>query len=160
MPSEYNPGTYGQVKIDGSETAPRRAGYSNQPAVTVLGGGCAVISLITAESDGTAARWTAEGGGPVLEIPCPPMGDRKQECGDQGKYRRRHVVFASGEVSGVMRDFVRDIRRDAIRCQQQVEQCYRKKERWMSMSILNIAGMGKFSSDRTIKQYAEEIWGV
>jgi starch phosphorylase len=28
------------------------------------------------------------------------------------------------------------------------------------MSILNVANMGKFSSDRTIKEYAEEIWQV
>jgi starch phosphorylase len=28
------------------------------------------------------------------------------------------------------------------------------------MSILNVAGMGKFSSDRTIKSYAEKIWNV
>jgi len=28
------------------------------------------------------------------------------------------------------------------------------------MSILNVARMGKFSTDRTIKQYAREIWGV
>lgn len=33
-------------------------------------------------------------------------------------------MFASGEVSGVMRDFVRDIRRDAIRCQQQVHDVF------------------------------------
>jgi len=30
----------------------------------------------------------------------------------------------------------------------------------MRMSLLNIAASGKFSSDRTIAQYAREIWGV
>ena len=31
---------------------------------------------------------------------------------------------------------------------------------WTKKSILNVARIGKFSSDRTITQYAEEIWGV
>jgi starch phosphorylase len=36
----------------------------------------------------------------------------------------------------------------------------RDKKRWIKMSILNTAGSGKFSSDRTIAQYAKEIWGI
>ncbi|MFN0085538.1 MAG: glycogen/starch/alpha-glucan phosphorylase, partial [Blastocatellia bacterium] len=31
---------------------------------------------------------------------------------------------------------------------------------WAPKAILNVARMGKFSSDRTIAQYAEEIWGL
>src|SRR5271165_2183975 len=37
---------------------------------------------------------------------------------------------------------------------------YRNPEEWAKKSILNIAGSGKFSSDRTIQQYADEIWGA
>ena len=37
---------------------------------------------------------------------------------------------------------------------------YRDKPAWAKKSILNVARMGKFSSDRTIQQYADEIWGV
>jgi starch phosphorylase len=37
---------------------------------------------------------------------------------------------------------------------------YRNQGEWARMAIHNIAGSGKFSSDRTIMQYAEEIWGV
>ncbi len=47
-----------------------------------------------------------------------------------------------------------------IEAQQRVEQTYRNPADWTRKSILNVANMGKFSSDRTIQQYADEIWGV
>ena len=37
---------------------------------------------------------------------------------------------------------------------------YKDRDRWTKMSIVNIAKSGKFSSDRTIKEYANEIWHV
>ena len=43
-------------------------------------------------------------------------------------------------------------------CQDQVSQAYLNPSRWTKMSILNTAGMGKFSTDRTIAEYAKEIW--
>lgn len=45
-------------------------------------------------------------------------------------------------------------------CQDQVDQDYLDTEKWTKKAILNVARMGKFSSDRTIKQYAREIWGL
>jgi starch phosphorylase len=45
-----------------------------------------------------------------------------------------------------------------IACQEKVETAYRNQEQWVRSSILNVANMGKFSSDRTIAQYAEQIW--
>jgi starch phosphorylase len=47
-----------------------------------------------------------------------------------------------------------------IKAQEKVSQTYANQEQWMKMSLFNIASSGKFSSDRTISQYAREIWGV
>jgi starch phosphorylase len=47
-----------------------------------------------------------------------------------------------------------------IACQGEVEAAYRQQDLWLRKSIINVANMGKFSSDRTIGQYANEIWNV
>jgi starch phosphorylase len=47
-----------------------------------------------------------------------------------------------------------------IDCQDQVSQAYRDQDKWTRMSILNVARMGKFSSDRSIRDYCEDIWKV
>jgi starch phosphorylase len=49
---------------------------------------------------------------------------------------------------------------DYLRCQDEVGLAYQDTKTWRKKAILNVANMGKFSSDRTIKQYAEEIWGI
>jgi starch phosphorylase len=47
-----------------------------------------------------------------------------------------------------------------VACQERVEQTYRDPSAWNRTSILNVARMGRFSSDRTIQEYAADIWGV
>jgi starch phosphorylase len=47
-----------------------------------------------------------------------------------------------------------------VACRERVARCYDDEEMWTRKSILNVARMGKFSCDRTIRQYAEEISGV
>jgi starch phosphorylase len=47
-----------------------------------------------------------------------------------------------------------------VNCQRTVGQAYADQTRWTSMSIQNVAHMGKFSSDRSIQQYCDEIWKV
>ena len=49
---------------------------------------------------------------------------------------------------------------DYIRCQQDVSAAWQDTDRWTRMSILNSARSGKFSSDRSIAEYCEEIWDV
>src|SRR4030067_42250 len=45
-----------------------------------------------------------------------------------------------------------------IACQRAVDATYRDPDRWVRTAILNVACMGRFSSDRTALQYAAEIW--
>jgi starch phosphorylase len=47
-----------------------------------------------------------------------------------------------------------------VDCQQKAAEAYRNKTHWTKMAVLNVARMGKFSSDRSIKEYCENIWHV
>ena len=49
---------------------------------------------------------------------------------------------------------------DYIATQDKVDALYRQPTEWTRKCILNVAGMGMFSSDRTITEYANDIWGV
>jgi starch phosphorylase len=47
-----------------------------------------------------------------------------------------------------------------IQCQEKVNEIYKDRDKWIKMAVLNVARSGKFSSDRAILQYAENIWGA
>jgi starch phosphorylase len=49
---------------------------------------------------------------------------------------------------------------DYVRAQEDVDKAFSDKKRWAKMAIMNTARVGKFSSDRTISQYAEQIWHI
>ncbi|AGK55318.1 glycogen/starch/alpha-glucan phosphorylase [Bacillus sp. 1NLA3E] len=55
----------------------------------------------------------------------------------------------------VLRDFD-----SYVSIHREVERKYQDREQWIKMSLLNIAGSGYFSSDRTIKEYADRIWKI
>jgi starch phosphorylase len=47
-----------------------------------------------------------------------------------------------------------------MECQDKISQAYLDRDQWTRMSILNTARMGKFSSDRAIREYCDEIWSA
>jgi starch phosphorylase len=50
--------------------------------------------------------------------------------------------------------------RSYIECQERVTRAYLEEEEWTRRSILSVARMGRFSSDRAVREYAAEIWNV
>ena len=50
--------------------------------------------------------------------------------------------------------------RSYAEAQRRVEEAYKDTARWAAMAMLNTAKCGKFSSDRTIEEYAKEIWNL
>ncbi|KRX89030.1 Glycogen phosphorylase, partial [Trichinella pseudospiralis] len=47
-----------------------------------------------------------------------------------------------------------------LKCQEEVNKAFLSRNRWAQKALCNIASSGKFSSDRTIKEYAKDIWNV
>jgi starch phosphorylase len=66
-----------------------------------------------------------------------------------------HSLLDGGDRYLVLADL-----RPYINMQDQVDQAFRDRDAWERKAILNVARAGKFSSDRTIREYASEIWNV
>ena len=50
--------------------------------------------------------------------------------------------------------------RSYVDMQREVDRSYRDRLGWAKKSLMNLANVGKFSSDRTIQEYADEIWEI
>ena len=93
--------------------------------------------------------------------------------------RRVLMQLINGEYSGNDREMFRDLYNSLLNtqcsdradtyfiladfksyaeAQKRVEEAYRDETRWARMAMLNVASCGKFTSDRTIQEYVDEIW--
>jgi len=60
---------------------------------------------------------------------------------------------AKADTYFILKDF-----KSYAEAQKRVEEAYKDEKNWARSAILNVACSGKFTSDRTIQQYVDEIW--
>jgi starch phosphorylase len=65
------------------------------------------------------------------------------------------TLLSGGDPFMVLADF-----RAYSDCQKKVDAAYRDRDGWARKAVLNMARVGKFSSDRTIREYAQQIWSL
>lgn len=76
--------------------------------------------------------------------------------GEHGAFSAlHHSLLQGGDPFMVLADF-----RSYSDAQARVDKAFRNKAKWAEMAMLNTARVGKFSSDRTIREYAEQIWNL
>jgi starch phosphorylase len=75
--------------------------------------------------------------------------------GDRELFRPLVDSLLKGDPYRLLADY-----QSYVDCQNRVSEAYRDKTNWTRMAILNVARMGKFSSDRSIKDYCDHIWKV
>ncbi len=75
---------------------------------------------------------------------------------DKGEFMSIYDSLLTGnDEYFVLKDFS-----SYVNSQKQVDRAYRDTEQWAKRCIINVAHSGKFSSDRTIQEYASEIWDL
>jgi starch phosphorylase len=118
-----------------------------------------LFGLTTEEVARTLAEgyrpWDICNGNPELKSVIELIGSGLFSRGDCGLFKPLldHLVWHDNYL--LFADYA-----SYIACQDDVAAAYRDRRRWTRMSILNVARMGKFSSDRTITEYCRDIWRV
>jgi starch phosphorylase len=96
-------------------------------------------------------------GNPVLQEVIDQLVDGTFSPEEPGRFQPivDALLHPGGDRYMVLADFA-----SYLAAQREVDTLWRDRDSWTRKSILNVAGMGIFSSDRTILGYAEDIWGV
>lgn len=90
---------------------------------------------------------------PMLQQIMTQLGDGTFSDGDTERYRDILTNVGEHDYFQVIPDF-----QAYWEMQRQLDDLYRQPDAWFEKAILNTAGMGWFSSDRTIRSYADQIW--
>jgi len=94
-------------------------------------------------------------GDPELRAALDMIGDGTFSGGDRQLYQPLLTHLLEHDTYLLLADY-----RSYIDTQAEVDRAYRDTARWTRMSILNVARSGKFSSDRSIREYCDKIWGA
>ncbi len=81
------------------------------------------------------------------------LGSGDFSLGDAGLFRPLLDSLLSQDPYMLLADY-----QSYIECQARISEAYLDQDRWTRMSILNTARMGKFSSDRAVQEYCQDIW--
>lgn len=65
------------------------------------------------------------------------------------------ILYKYNDNYFILKDF-----HEYRKAQEKINDLYRNRDKWLEISLINIAYSGKFSSDDTIKEYAEDIWNI
>jgi starch phosphorylase len=83
------------------------------------------------------------------------IGNGHFSPGDRARYQPIVDALLNRDQYFLLADFAA-----YVETQRQIDVAYRDRDRWLTRVVHNIAGMGTFSSDRTIREYCERIWKV
>jgi starch phosphorylase len=92
---------------------------------------------------------------PELRETIDLIGDGAFSAGDRELFRPLVDSLLNHDEYMLLADY-----QSYVDCQAQVVAAYRDRARWTRMSILNCARVGRFSSDRSIREYCRDIWHV
>ncbi len=116
-----------------------------------------LFGLNAAEADDLKSRGYQPGiwyeGNPNLREAIDQISEGVFSNGDRNLFRPLVDSLLNRDEYLLMADY-----QSYIDCQDRVSEAYQDRKKWTEMSILNVARMGKFSSDRAIREYCEKIW--
>ncbi len=115
--------------------------------------------VINYEQQGGYNPWDVYNTDPDVRRVVDQLVDGTYAHGNSEMYRDLHnsLFTKKGSPRPDMYFILKDFRAYA-EAQEKVEEAYRDKDRWAKMALLNTACCGKFSSDRTILEYVDDIW--
>jgi starch phosphorylase len=118
-----------------------------------------IFGLTAAEVDVARAKGIDStehiAGSPILREALDEIGSGVFSTDDAARYRGLVDTLTHHDYFMICADF------DAYwATQMKIDEAWRDRKRWMRSSVLNTANVGWFSSDRTIAEYATEIWGA
>lgn len=125
--------------------------------------GCSAEEIETMITKGSYSPWQIYNNNPKIKkvIDTLSSGALSNNTEEQQAFNNIHQSLLEPQ-SGNFADryFVIKDLEDYYNTQKLVESLYRNKSSWATYAIHNIAGMGKFSSDRSIQNYANNIWNI